>query len=436
MTICSRDRLSFPQVKGREAEADFSGGDVTSDGGVLLLRQADRRLGLTSSVAGLLDDPRRRASCGHDVLAMPRQRVYGLALGYEDLNDRGNLRSDPAIQTAVDRDSALASSPTLCRFENRANRTAAVAMHEVLVERFIASHPEPPEEPILDFDATGDAVHGRQEGRFFHGYCDRYCFLPLYVFCGEQLPVAYLRPSNIDGAKHAWAILALLVKRLRQDWPKARIVFRGDGGFCRWRMLRWCERNDVGYIVGLAKNTRVNDLAQPPIERAKKGFERTGEKQRLFGNLRYGAHTWNRKRRVIARIEHGPPGANPRYVATNLPGRSKTLYERVYCARGEMENRIEEQQMLFADRTSAHRWWPNRFRLLLSALAYTLLEAIRRLALHGTELARAQAGTIRLKLLKIGAAILRNTRRVRFLLASANPYQNLFRLAVQRLAPS
>ncbi len=435
MTKCSRDQLVFPGCRGRKVEAEFSGGDVTSDGGVLLLRQADRRLGLTAAVAGLLNDPRRQASCEHSLQTMLCQRVYGLALGYEDLNDHDALRLDPAIQTAVDRQAALASSPSLCRWENRADREVAVALTGVLVETFIASHDQPPAELILDFDATDDAVHGRQEGRFFHGYYDHSCFLPLYVFCGQQLLVAYLRPANIDGAKHAWAILALLVKRFREVWPDVRIVFRGDSGFCRWRMLRWCERHGVYYIVGLAKNSRVNELAAPLIHRARKRFEATGRKQRLFGNLSYGADTWDRPRRVIARIEHEARGSNPRYVVTNLPGNSKKLYERIYCARGEMENRIKEQQMLFADRTSAHRWWPNQFRLLLSALAYTLLEAIRRLGLHGTELARAQVGTIRLKLLKIGAVILRNTRRVRFLLASACPYRDLFTLVARRLAP-
>ncbi len=258
--------------------------------------------------------------------------------------------------------------------------------------------------------------------------------MPLYVTCRDQLLVAYLRPSNIDGAKHAWAILALLVERLRQEWPDVRIVFRGDSGFCRWRMLAWCDRHGVYYIVGLAKNPRLNKMAAAPIGWARKRFEATGRKQRLFGNLRYGAHSWDGPRRVIARIEHEARGSNPRYVVTNLPGNARKLYERIYCARGEMENRIKEQKMLFADRTSAHRWWPNQFRLLLSSLAYVLLEAIRRLGLKGTRLARAQVGTIRLKLLKIGAVIVRNTRRVRFLLASGCPYQGLFRLVAQRLA--
>ena len=435
MTNRSREQVSFPGVKGRRVEAAFEAGNISSDGGVLLLKQADRWLGLTAAASRVLTDPRRQAGCVHSQLSMIRQRVYGLALSYEDLNDHDSLRHDLAWQTALERDKPGASSPTLCRLENRANRSVAVAFHELLVDQFIASFADPPTEVILDFDATDDAVHGNQEGRFFHGYYDHYCFLPLYVTCREQLLVSYLRPANIDGAKHAWAILALLVKRLRQEWPEVRIVLRADSGFCRWRMLRWCERHAVYYIVGLAKNKRITELAAPQIDRARKRFDATGRKQRLFGNLRYAAHTWDRERRVIARIEHGSKGSNPRYVVTNLPGNPKKLYERIYCARGEMENRIKEQMQLFADRTSAHHWWPNQFRLLLSSLAYVLLETIRRLGLKGTELARAQAAGSRLKLLKIGAVILRNTRRVRFLLSSAHPYQHLFRLVAARLKP-
>ena len=414
-------------------EAEFSGGNVTSDGGLLLVRQADRRLGLTAAAAQVLDDPRRQARCDHSQLSMLRQRVYGLALGYEDLSDHDHLRHDLAWQG--EREQPAASSPTSCRLENRAQRSAAVAFHALLLEQFIASFKKPPKALVLDFDAPDDPVHGHQEGRFFHGYYDTCCFPPLYVFCGDQLLVSYPRPSDIDGAKHAWAILALLVKRLRQAWPGVRIVLRADSGFCRWRMLRWCDRHGVGYIVGLAKNSRINKQAGALIGQARTRFEATGGKQRLFGNLRYGAHSWDRPRRVIARIQHDGKGSNPRYVVTNLKGRSKWLYERVYCARGEMENRIKEQMQLFSDRTSAHRWWPNQFRLLLASLAYVLMEAIRRLGLAGTELARAQVGTIRLKLLKIGAVILRNTRRVRFLLSNACPHQDLFYLVAARLKP-
>jgi hypothetical protein len=248
--------------------------------------------------------------------------------------------------------------------------------------------------------------------------------------------VSYLRPSKIDGAKHAWAILALVVKRLRQAWPKVRIVLRADSGFCRWRMLRWCERHGVDYIVGIAKNARLDRLSAPLQREAAFEFEATGKKVRRFTDFHYGASSWDRARRVIAKIEHTDKGVNPRYVVTNLAGEAKRLYDKLYCARGDMENRIKEQQLdLFADRTSCHRWWPNQFRLLLSALAYTLLEGLQRLALRGTSLARAYVGTIRLKLLKIGAVILRNTRRVRLLLSSHYPHQDLFALVVARLVP-
>jgi len=436
VTECTPISLSFPRVKRRQVEAEFSGGAITSDAGVLLVREADRRLGLLEAVSAVIPDPRDPRHVRHDQLSLLRQRVYALCQGYEDLNDHGTLRGDLALQTAVERDEALGSAATLCRLENRAERATAVAIHQVLLEQFVASFTEPPEELILDFDATDDRVHGQQEGRFFHGYYDAHCFLPLYVFCGDQLLVSYLRPSNLDGAKHAWAILALLVKRLRQAWPQVRIVVRADSGFCRRRMLRWCERHGIGYIVGLARNSRLQRLIQPHWAAVEQCFKDSGQKQRKFVDLRYGAHSWGRERAVIAKLELSAQGRNPRFVVTNLNGDAQTLYDQVYCARGEMENRIKEQQLgLFADRTSAHRWWSNQFRLLLSSLAYVLMEAIRRLALQGTELARAQVGTLRLKLLKVGAVVLRNTRRVRLLLSSAFPYQQLFCTVAERLAP-
>jgi hypothetical protein len=436
VTNCTQESFQFPVCNRRRVEANFQGGDITSDGGVLLLQQVDRRLGLTEALARALDDPRRQASCEHDGLSLLRQRVYALALGYEDLNDHETLRLDLAIQTALGRTEELASSSTLCRWENRADREAARRMHEVIVEQFITSFKKAPKKLILDFDATDDAVHGKQEGRFFHGYYDHYCFLPLYVFCRNQLLVSYLRPSKIDGAKHAWAILALLVKRLRQAWPQVKIIFRADSGFCRWRMLSWCERNNVGYIVGIAKNKRLNALTAQLQRDAQDCHGELGAKVRWFSDVHYAAGSWNRKRRVIAKIEHTDKGSNPRYVVTNLSGDGKALYEKLYCARGEMENRIKEQQLdLFADRTSCHRWWPNQFRLLLSSLAYMLLEAIRRLALTGTELANAYVGTLRLKLLKIGAVILCNTRRIRFLLSSTYPHRRLFLHVAAKLAP-
>ena len=436
MTECTQDRFDFPAVKRRRVEAAFSGGDITSDGGLLLLRQADRRLGLLQAVDAVLPDPRDPRYVQHAQLTLLRQRVYALCQGYEDLNDHDTLRNDVALQTAVEQDQVVGSSPTLCRLENRTDRAAAVAIHQVLIEQFIASFAEPPTELILDFDATDDRVHGMQEGRFFHGYYDAYCFLPLYVFCGDQLLVSYLRPSRIDGARHAWAILALLVKRLRQAWPAVRVILRADSGFCRHRMLSWCDRHGIGYIVGLARNTRLQRMIEHDIAEVEQGVEEHGAKQRRFLDLRYGAKTWRRQRAVIAKLEVTTQGRNPRFVVTNLNGDAQALYEQVYCARGDMENRIKEQQLgLFADRTSAHRWWANQFRLLLSSLAYVLMESIRRLALRGTDLANAQVSTLRLKLLKVGAVVLRNTRRIRFLLSSAFPYQRLFLTVAERLAP-
>jgi len=437
VTECTQESFAFPPCKRRRVEAQFDGGDITSDGGVLLLQQVDQRLGLGRAIAGVIGDPRRQASCQHDLLSLLRQRLYGLALGYEDLNDHQTLRNDLALQTAVKRDTALASASTLCRWENRADRVTAWRLHEVLIDQFIASFRRPPKRLILDFDATDDAVHGQQEGRFFHGYYDHYCFLPLYVFCGKQLLVSYLRPSKIDGAKHAWAILSLLVKRLRQIWPKVRILLRADSGFCRWKMLRWCERHSVDYLVGIARNDRLAAQAKSFIDKAGQHFQRTGRKQRRFHEMYYAAGTWDKRRRIIVKAEHTAQGSNPRYLVTNLKAQPKYLYDQLYCARGEAENRIKEQQLdLFADRTSCHAWWPNQFRLLLSSLAYTLLEALRRLGLNGTELANAYVGTIRLKLLKIGAVITRNTRRIRFLLSSAYPYQDLFAQVTAKLQPT
>ena len=436
MTKCYQRSFEFPRVNRRIVEARFDGGDITSDGGVLLLRQAGRLTGLSDSIARALSDPRRQASCDHDVPGLVRQRLYAIALGYEDLNDHDGLRQDVALQTAVERDQWLASASTLCRFENRADRGTAWRLHEVLLDQFIASFKRAPKKLILDFDATDDPVHGEQDGRFFHGYYRHYCFLPLYVFCGHQLLVSYLRPSNIDGAKHSWAILSLLVKRLRQVWPKVRIIFRGDGGFCRWKMLRWCDHHEVGYIIGLAKNKCLNRRTASLQDEAAACFAATGHKVRWFTDFQYAARSWDGARRVIAKIEHSQNGVNPRYVVTNLEGDAKQLYDKLYCARGDMENRIKENQLdMFGDRTSCQHWWPNQFRLLLASLAYTLIEAIRRIALKGTELANAYVGTIRLKLFKIGAVILKNTRRIRFLLASSCPYKELYFLAANRLAP-
>jgi len=441
VTNCNQKSLQLPVVdftpfRRRKIEAEASGGDITSDGGVLLLREADKRLGLMKAVNEAVVDIRCAGKVKHSQLSMLRQRVYGLCLGYEDLNDHDSLRTDPAIQSAVERSDTLASQCSLGRLERQFVRQDAVDIHGVLVDQFIQSFDRPPKELILDFDATDDPVHGNQEERFFHGYYDHYCFLPLYVFCGSQLLVSYLRPSKIDGAKHSWAILALLVKRLRQAWPSVKIIFRADSGFCRQRMLSWCERRGVFYIVGIARNKRLEAQISGLKKTAQKNFNRTWEKARLFQNIQYTAKTWHRKRRVIAKMEYTEKGSNPRFVITNLKGGAKRLYDKLYCARGDMENRIKEQQMgLFADRTSSHYWWANQCRLLLSSLAYTLMDGIRRIGLKGTRLACAQMTTIRLKLFKVGAIILSNTRRIRFLISSHYPYMDLLSLAVQRLKP-
>jgi len=437
MTIRSSNKLVLKAQKGRKVEISFDGGDITSDGGVLLLQKADERIGLLNQVAARIQDPRRQASCEHSVLHLLRQRVYGIALGYEDLNDHDTLRNDLAIQTAVGADKTLGSHSTLSRLEHWADRDMALQIHEVMFNNFVSSFKEPPSKLILDFDATDDVTHGNQEGAYYHGYYGSYCFLPLYVTCGDKMLVSYLRRSSQDQAKHAWAIFSLLVKKLKKVWPKVSIVFRGDGGFCRHKMLSWCERQEnVFYVVGIAKNKRILKQAEPWISQAAMHFDHTQEKQRVFGEITYKANSWDRPRFVIVKAEHLEKGANPRFIITNLPGKPQELYEKTYCARGEMENRIKEQQLdLYADRTSCHDWWPNQLRLLLSSLAYVLVESIRSLALKGSKMAQSTAGTIRLKLFKIGAIVLRNTRRIRFLFSSSYPGQTLFLLALQRLAP-
>lgn len=447
-TDCNKPSLQFTSLARREVTARFDAGAISSDGGVVLLREVERRINLFDRIDRVICDPRNPELIEHQQRTLLAQRVLAIACGWEDLNDHAALRNDQLYQLATDRkavgrkkgqkdvdaDRPLASASTLCRLENRVDREACVEINKLLVELFIESHKEPPEEVILDFDATDDPVHGRQEGRFFHGYYDEYCFLPLYVFAGDQLLCAYLRPSNIGESKHAWAILALITRRLRQVWPDVKIIFRGDSGFCRWKMLRWCDRHGVYYVVGLAKNSRLIEMSRPLMEQARQQFEQTQQKQRLFGELRYAAGTWDRERRVIARIEHMEKGENPRFIVTNLEGEGQALYEQTYCARGEMENRIKEQQLgLFADRTSCHDFLANQFRLLLSSMAYVLIETLRRTFLAGTELARAQAGTIRLKLLKIGAWVQTSVRRIVIHLSGSFPLQTLVRSLVTTL---
>ena len=344
------------------------------------------------------------------------------------------MRHEPGFQTAIGEVAPLASAPTLCRFENTATKDWILSAHEVMFNTFVSSFSTPPKEVILDFDATDDRIHGLQEGGFFHGYYDHYCFLPLYVFCGSHLLVAYLRPSNIDGAKHSWGILSILVKKLRSVWPEVRIVFRADSGFSRYKLFEWCDRNDVQFIIGQAKNSKLKEKLSKLTKEAEEAFERTEQKQRLFTTFNYKAKTWSYEQRVIGKAEYSSKGPNPRFVITNLPGEPQELYDDLYCQRGDMENRIKEQQLhLFSDRTSCHGWMANQFRVVLSGLAYILLDAIRRMALRRTSLEKAQCSTIRLKLFKIGAVIIRNTRRIKFMLSEGYPHKKLFMTALQSL---
>jgi hypothetical protein len=451
--------FDFQPLFRREVTVRFDGGTITSDAGGLLLREIEAKTQLLAELARCFDDFRDPEVIEHTAEELIKQRVFALALGYEDLNDHDQLRADPLLATLVgrrdvtgqerlhlrDQDKPLAGKSTLNRLELTPVRASEKSRYKKIVARhkdieqwfvraFLQLHSQPPEEIVLDLDATDDPIHGHQPGRFFHGYYDSYCYLPLYVFCGEQLLVSYLRPSRIDESKHAGAVLKLLVKRLRAAWPTVRLIVRGDSGFCRRRILAWCERNDVHYVLGLAKNSRLNAMTETHRQRLARQFAQSQVKQREFSEFRYGARTWKCERRVIARLEHMDKGDNPRYIVTNLEGDARSVYEDVYCARGEMENRIKEAQLgLFADRTSCQYFAANQFRLLLSSLAYILTERLRSLALAGTEFARLQAQTLRAKLLKIGAVILRNTRRVRVMLSSAFPYQAIYLAAARAL---
>jgi hypothetical protein len=440
MTHRTTATLPFASAGRRALAADFSAGVLTPDAGALLLREADRQIGLIDALDRAIPDPRHPDLITHPQRALLAQRVFAIACGYEDLNDHQRLRDDPLWQVATDHpgpDDApqLASPPTLGRLENRVTRAALVKMAAALVEQFIAAHPAPPAELVLDFDATDDPVHGHRERRFFHGYYDTYCFLPLYVTCGDHLLVAYLRPSNIDAARHSRAVLRLLVGRLRREWPGVRIVVRADSGFCRWRLMRWCDRHGVDYLLGLARNPALERRAAAWQAAAAAAHRADGRAHRVFGEFRYAAQTWDRERRVIAKAEQLPGDkANPRFVVTSLTGEARALYEEAYCPRGDMENRIKEQQLgLFADRTSCHRFLANQFRVLLAAAAYVLVSHVRRVGLRGTELERAEAGTIRRRLFKIAAWVRRGVRRVVVRLSSDYPWQGLFAAVVRRL---
>lgn len=436
MPKCTDQTVQFGRVGRRVVEAAFDGGDIVSDGGVLLLKQLDDRLGLTRAAAVAFGDERRSASVQHSVHSLLAQRIYGLCLGWSDVCDHNVLRNDLVLQTAVGRDQPLGSAPTLSRLETAATPQHAAALHEVLMQQFLATHDKAPKELVLDVDATHVPLHGQQERSHFHAYYDNYCYLPLYVFAGQDMLACVLRPSDRDPASVLSALIKRLLVALRRAWPKTKIIVRADSGFCRPRVLQRLERWGVSYIIGLQKNARLTQQVELAEMALAEQYAVKKNKQRMFGEFQYAAGTWNKQRRVIARLEHGEQGANPRFIVTDLRGSPKALYERRYCARGEAENRIKEAQLdLFGRRASCHRYQANQLRLLLAALAYTLMINLRRLALKGTELAQACTATIRTKLLKVGAAVVRNTRRVRVLLASAHPMKHVFITAARALSP-
>lgn len=434
MPKCTEERIDFGRLGRRIIEADFSGGELSSDGGLMLLRQVDERTGLTRAAAAALSDTRDRSKLVHSLHSLVAQRIYALCCGYEDLNDHDRLREDALLQTALGRAQTLASSPTLCRLESAATRAHSAGLHEVLVAQFIASQRKAPKRLVLDIDASDIPLHGSQELREFHGYYDHHCYLPLYVFCADAMLACYLRRSRIDGAKNATALLKVLVQRLRQSWPEVEIIVRADSGFCRQRLMRWCEKNGVGYVLGIARNSRLQAIVALAELAIADRYAATEVKQREIGEFTYAADSWDKERRVITRLEYSALGTNPRFIVTNLNTEATELYDRFYCQRGEAENRIKEAQLdLFGTRASCHKFLANQFRLLLAALAYTLMQQLRTLALQHSELANACAATVRVRLLKIGVAIMRNTRRVRLMFASHHPLRELFALAAARL---
>jgi len=428
-------------------EAEFCSDRISSDGGSLLLREVDRKLKLLARAAACFTDRRSQAQVEHPVAQMLAQRVYGLALGYEDLNDHEQLRSDPVfalLSGKRDLGSPLAGKSTLNRLElsGRSERYhkisySAEAFDKLLVDLYLESHKKAPAEIVLDLDATDIPLYGHQPERFFHGYYGGYCYLPLYLFAGDQLLCARLRPANQDAAAGSVEEVARIVRQVRQRWPEVRIVLRADSGFCREELMAWCESQRVDYVFGLARNKRLAKIIGAQMQQAKVQHQSTGKAARVFAGFTYRTRkSWSSERRVVAKAEYLDKGENPRFVVTSLSPEAwpdQALYEKFYCARGEMENRIKEQMCLFADRLSTGEMKGNQLRLYLSALAYTLVEALRRLGLAGTDWAQAQVDTIRLKLLKIGALVKISARRVRLQLSAAYPWKPIFQHAWQAL---
>lgn len=460
---CIARLFEFEEVAGRSVVARFDGGEITSNGGALLLGQVDRRLGLMRRFAECFTDRRDPRFVEHRVETLVGQRVFGLALGYEDLNDHDELRKDlsfavlagklaPVLRTDCE---AVAGKSTLNRLEHTPKRHAA-KYHKIdcdprkvemlFVDLFLEGHERAPREIVLDLDNTAVPLYGEQENRFFHGYYDDYCYLPLYMFCGRHLLLAQLRPANLRGSAAAVEKeVAWIVARIRAKWPKVRITLRADSGFTNDELMSWCEANRVDFVFGLQRNAVLEKVIAPQLGRAEKRCEATGKPARVFRDFRYRTvGTWSRARRVVGKAEHTLAGPNPRFIVTSLKRTRaaygpRRLYEELYCARGEAENRIGEQFELFADRTSSHTMPANQLRLWFSAMAYVLVDTIRRIALQHTQFANAAAATIRLKLLKIGAHVRKSVRRVYFALASSCPNQSDFErayLTLQRLLSS
>ena len=462
-TQCTGEQLEFHALGRRLVTGRFDGGRMSSDAGGVLLREVDERIGLTARLSGCFVDYRNRGSVEHRVHELVSQRVYGIALGYEDLNDHGELRGDAVVSLLVgkrdlsgekrirerDRGYALASASTLNRLElgepgeaaaHRYKRIVSCpeALDELLVELFMESHRRAPREVWLDLDATDDPLHGHQEGRFFHGYYRCYCYLPLYIFCGEHLLCARLRRANRDGAAGSIEELERIVGQLRRHWPQTRIHIRGDSGFCRESIMKWCEEHHIGYVLGLARNRRLERALGAAMREARSVHRHTGRPARRFRDFTYRTRkSWSRRRRVVGKAEYLSKGPNPRFVVTNLSPRkaaAKRLYEKLYCARGDMENRIKEQQLdLFAARTSTHTMRANQSRLYFSSFAYVLMHALRRLGTEGTELARAQCATLRLKLFKVAARIRITARRVWLSFSQAYPHAATFAKVLENL---
>jgi hypothetical protein len=445
MTECNQSSLGFAGSGKREIIARFDGGTISTDGGAFLLRQTDQHLNLLPRLAKCFLDGRNQSMVEHSILEMLSQRIYGLALGYEDINDHEQLRSDPVLGILAGRtdlDRPLAGKSTLNRMElgtGAKSRYKKITfwkdgVDELLVKAFLESYPEIPAEIVLDMDTTDLPLHGKQEGRFFHGYYDNYCYLPLYVFCGEHILCARLREANHDAAFGCLAEIERIVAQIRAAWPKVKIVLRGDSGFCRNELMSWCENNQVDFIFGLARNQRLRRVIGQQMHEATLEWNRTGKPARVFTEFEYSTKKtkkggWDRERRVVAKAEHIDGKENPRFVVTSLTSQqcqAQALYEELYCARGDMENRIKEQFSLFADRVSAETMRANQMRLYLSAMAYILVSGLRRLGLKGTALAQAQVSTIRTKLLKIGAQIRVTVRKVWVSMSSSYPWQDLY----------